>query len=58
MTCHLSDAQIWAAIQSLMHETGWTEPSLIIDAITERKGIDRDRVKQVYRERAVMGGAG
>ena len=56
--CHLSDAQIWAAIQSLMHETGWTEPSLIVDAITEREGIDRDRVKQVYRERAVMGWAG
>jgi hypothetical protein len=55
---HLSDQQIWASIQALMHETGCTEPSLIIDAIAEREGIDRDQVKRIYRERIVMGGAG
>jgi len=58
MTCHLSDARIWSAIQSLIHETGWTDAALLIDAIAEREGVDRDRVRQVYRERIVMGGAG
>ena len=58
MTCHLSDAQIWTSIQALVHQTGWTEPSIIIDAVSEKEGVDRDRVRQVYRERIVMGGAG
>ena len=55
---HLSDQQVWAAIQAIIHETGWTEPSLVIDAITEREGIRREQVERVYRERIVMGGAG
>ena len=55
---HLSDQQVWAAIQAIIHETGWTEPSLVIDAITEREGITREQVERVYRERIVMGGAG
>ena len=55
---HLSDQQVWAAIQAIIHETGWTEPSLVIDAITEREGITREQVALVYRERIVMGGAG
>ena len=58
MASHMTDQQLWAAMQSLIHETGWTEPSLIIDAIAEREGVEREQVKRVYRERIVMGGAG
>ena len=58
MTCHISDARIWHFIQALQHETGWTAPSLLIDTIVEREGIDRDRVAQVFRERTLMHGAG
>ena len=58
MTCHLSDARIWQLIQALQHETGWTAPSLLIDTIVEREGLDRDRVAQVFRERTLMQGAG
>ena len=57
MASHMTDQQLWAAMQSLIHETGWTEPS-IIDAIAEREGVEREQVKRVYRERIVMGGAG
>ena len=56
--CHLSDARIWQLIQTIQFETGWTAPALLIDTITEREGLDRDRVQQVFRERTVMQGAG
>lgn len=58
MTCHLSDAKIWAAIQAMAEVTGWQTPSLLIDAIAERGGIDRDRVADVFRARTTMQGAG
>jgi len=58
MTCHLSDARIWQLIQALQHETEWTAPALLIDTITEREGLDRDRVQQVFRERTLTQGAG
>lgn len=58
MTCHLSDAKIWAAIQAMADVRGWQTPSLLIDTVAEREGIDRDRVADVFRARTTMQGAG
>lgn len=58
MTCHLSDARIWQLIQDLARETGWDTPSLLVDTIADREGLNRDRVAQVYRNNTVMQGAG
>lgn len=52
-----SDAEIWRELQSLHERTGWPA-SAVIDAIAADWELPRDRVKQIWIERATMGGAG
>ena len=58
MACHMSDAKIWAAIQAMAEVTGWQTPSLLVDTVADREGIDRERVADVFRARTTMQGAG
>lgn len=58
MTCHLSDAQIWAAIKRMAEITGWETPSVLIDAVAVDEGINAERVRAVYVARTTMQGAG
>lgn len=57
MTRARSDAEIWRELQSLHERTSWPA-SAVIDAIAADWELPRDRVKQIWIERATMGGAG
>ena len=53
----MTDAHIWTALRDMQERTGWP-PAACIDAVALDAGLDRERVAQVWRERALAGGAG
>ena len=57
----MTDGAIWQAILLKMERLSASieDASLMaLKAVAEEQGLDLDRVKQVYRERMMNGGAG